>query len=87
MQNELQQILSNIYEPLGGKVFILDPRHDGIHLEAIIVSPTFIGLSLIQQHRDVYNHIEHAFNSNALHALGLKTYTPEKWKKQSENLL
>ena len=63
------------------EVTILDPRNDGVHLEAIVVSPVFKGKSLIQQHKMVTNPLKKDF-SGPLHALGLKTYTPEQWEAQ-----
>jgi transcriptional regulator, BolA protein family len=44
-----------------------------------VVSSAFEGKSLIQQHQLVYRAVGAAMASEAIHALSLKTYTPESW--------
>ncbi|NJN22412.1 MAG: BolA family transcriptional regulator, partial [Leptolyngbya sp. RL_3_1] len=51
----------------------------GDHFEATVVSANFEGLNLVQQHQLVYKSVQTAMASEAIHALALKTYTPEKW--------
>ena len=63
--------------------YILDPMHDGLHLEAIVVSAAFSGLSLVKQHQMVMKPLKEAF-TQSVHALGLKTFTPEKWAEVKE---
>ena len=53
---------------------------DGEHFEAIIVSPEFEGKSKVKQHQMVYAAVNDAMASEAIHALSLKTYTPEAWQ-------
>lgn len=60
------------------QVMVQDPMNDGAHLEATVISDSFVGMSLIDQHRQVMQPLKEAFAGN-LHALALKTYTPEKW--------
>lgn len=48
---------------------------DGRHFDASIVSPSFAGKTLIQQHRMVYATLGDSFES-AIHALSLKTSAP-----------
>jgi stress-induced morphogen len=50
------------------------------HYQARIVSAAFAGKSLIEQHQLVYAALGDAMNG-PIHALALKTYTPEAWKK------
>jgi len=50
------------------------------HYQARIVSSAFAGKSLIEQHQLVYGALGTAMNG-AIHALALKTYTPEAWAK------
>lgn len=45
---------------------------DGQHFNAKIISPSFLGKNLIQQHRMVYNTLGDSFK-NSLHALSLQT--------------
>ena len=53
---------------------------DGQHFEAIIVSPEFVGKSRVKQHQIVYAALQAELASEAIHALSLKTYTPEAWQ-------
>jgi stress-induced morphogen len=48
------------------------------HYQARIVSSAFAGKSLIEQHQLVYGALGAAM-SGPIHALALKTYTPEIW--------
>jgi stress-induced morphogen len=52
------------------------------HYQARIVSRVFAGKSLIEQHQLVYGALGSAMNG-AIHALALRTYTPEAWAKVS----
>ncbi|HEY6759873.1 MAG TPA: BolA family transcriptional regulator [Baekduia sp.] len=49
----------------------------GDHFRATVVSPTFAGLSRIQQHRQVYD-VFGAEIGGAIHALSLTTRVPEQ---------
>lgn len=53
---------------------------DGRHFEATVVSAGFAGKSMLEQHRMVYATLGDSFRTDALHALSLKTYTPEQWQ-------
>lgn len=53
---------------------------DGTHFEAIIVSPAFVGKSMVQQHQLVYAALGDRMRAE-IHALSMKTYTPEVWLK------
>ena len=54
---------------------------DGVHFEAIVISAAFAGKSLIQQHRIVYAALGARMQNEEIHALALKTYTPDAWHK------
>lgn len=63
-----------------GKVQVSDMTGTGDHYEASIVSEAFVGKSLIEQHQLVYAALGAAMKG-PIHALALKTYTPEAWAK------
>ncbi|MBM4782964.1 MAG: BolA family transcriptional regulator [Archangiaceae bacterium] len=65
----------------GATVEIRDTTGTGDHFEARVVSPTFVGLSMVQQHQQVYAPLQDVLATGELHALALKTYTPEQWSK------
>ena len=52
---------------------------DGRHFEALVVAEAFAGMSAVQQHRLVYKALGGRVESEQIHALALKTYTPEAW--------
>lgn len=53
---------------------------DGRHFEALIVSGAFEGKALLQRHRLVYQALGDRMEK--IHALSMKTLTPEQWAKQ-----
>lgn len=55
---------------------------DGAHFEAIIVSPQFEGKRLIARHQLVYRALGDRMRDE-IHALSMKTLTPEEYKAQS----
>jgi len=57
---------------------------DGSHYEAIVVGECFNGLSMVAQQKMVYATLNDHITSGAIHALTIKTYTPEQWKKANQ---
>ncbi len=55
---------------------------DGRHFEATVVSEAFAGKSMLEQHRLVYGTLGDSFQSEAIHALSVKTYTPQAWREK-----
>jgi acid stress-induced BolA-like protein IbaG/YrbA len=58
---------------------IVNVEGDGTHFEAIIISSEFQGKGLVEQHQMVYKALGESMSD--IHALSLKTYTPEQWKQ------
>lgn len=50
---------------------------DGRHFEAVVISPEFSGKMMLEQHRMVYSGL--GDKMQVIHALSLRTYTPEQW--------
>ena len=48
----------------------------GDHLEVNVVSAKFSGLSLVQQHQLIYSALQNELKTETIHALALKTSTP-----------
>lgn len=61
--------------------FIEVKGDDGTHFEAIVVSPAFEGISMLKQHKMVYATLGDRLETEEIHALALKTYTPAQWNK------
>lgn len=66
-------------------VHIYDP--DGEHFQAFVISEDFVGIPKLKQHRMVMNTLKEKFATNEVHALGLKTFTPEKWEVAKSNYM
>jgi acid stress-induced BolA-like protein IbaG/YrbA len=77
----LQQVEATIKERLPDATIIVnDLTGGGDHLEAIVVSSQFEGKTRVKQHQLVYEALKNEMASEAIHALALKTYTPEAWQ-------
>jgi acid stress-induced BolA-like protein IbaG/YrbA len=53
---------------------------DGQHFEAVIVSSQFVGKNMVQQHQLVYQALGDRMQSE-IHALSMRTFTPEAWAR------
>ncbi|NJK72451.1 MAG: BolA family transcriptional regulator [Synechococcaceae cyanobacterium SM2_3_60] len=60
---------------------VQDLTGGGDHYQVMLVSEAFRGLSLIKQHQQVYAALQAHLDSGAIHALALKTYSPEQWQQ------
>jgi acid stress-induced BolA-like protein IbaG/YrbA len=66
------------------KVQVDDLTGGGDHYQARVVSAAFEGKSRVQQHQLVYGALKQAMATEAIHALGLQTFTPAEWEAQSQ---
>ncbi|MGD1712198.1 BolA family protein [Dapis sp. BLCC M172] len=82
----LQQVEAMIKDKLpDAQVEVQDLTGGGDHLQAIVVSSEFEGKTLVKQHQMVYAAVQEQMASEAIHALALKTYTPEEWKAAGQS--
>lgn len=56
---------------------------DGSHFDAVVVSDAFTGLTPIKKQRLVMDTVKAQIASGELHALSIKTFTPEQWAEQA----
>ena len=63
----------------------LELSGDGSHWYATIVSSTFEGLSRIKRQQRVYATLGNRMQTNEVHALSMKTFTPAEWAANSAN--
>jgi acid stress-induced BolA-like protein IbaG/YrbA len=52
---------------------------DGQHFEAVIVSSEFSGLNRVKRQQRINAILKPRFDTGELHALSMKTLTPEEW--------
>jgi acid stress-induced BolA-like protein IbaG/YrbA len=57
---------------------------DGRHFEALVVSDSFAGKSLLQKHRMVMATVNDRIASDELHALSIKAFTPQEWEARGQ---
>lgn len=57
-------------------------KGEGDHFEATVVSAAFDAIGMVKQHQLVYGTLGDLLQAE-IHALALRTYTPEQWKLQS----
>ena len=57
---------------------------DGYHFSAIIVSTEFQDKNMVQQHQLVYRALGKKMEQE-IHALSMKTLTPEQWAKSDQS--
>ena len=60
----------------------LEVDGDGRHWSAVIVSAEFAGLRAIQRHQRVYRTLGARMQTDEVHALSMKTFTPAEWAAQ-----
>ena len=64
------------------KVEVVDTTGTKDHFSAVVISDSFDGLNLVEQHQVVYKAVgDHM--TQEIHALQLKTYSPQQWEKQN----
>lgn len=82
----LQQVEVMIREKMPDAQVVVRDLKGGDHLEAIVVSSEFEGKTRVRQHQLVYSALQEALATEAIHALALKTYTPEAWQAAKQML-
>jgi stress-induced morphogen len=60
---------------IDSEVYVENLKGDD-HLQVTVISSEFNGLSLVKQHQLVYSALKEELASEAIHALALKTETP-----------
>ncbi|MCP4931651.1 MAG: BolA/IbaG family iron-sulfur metabolism protein [Candidatus Marinimicrobia bacterium] len=64
------------------KVEVVDTTGTKDHFSAIVISDSFEGLSLVEQHQTVYKAVGNHLTKE-IHALQLNTYSPTQWVKHN----
>ena len=70
------KVISLITKKLpSSKVFVENLKGND-HLQVTVIASEFYGLTLVKQHQLVYSALKEELASEAIHALALKTETP-----------
>lgn len=59
---------------------------DNVHFSANVISSQFIGKTRVQQQQLVYAGLQQYISAGTIHALALKTYTPDAWQSTGQSL-
>ena len=74
IQKSIEQGMSTSYLKVVG---------DGEHFEAVVVSEEFAGLSRIQRQQRVNKTLGDRMTTD-IHALSMKTFTPQEWQEKNK---
>lgn len=70
----------------GAEIEVVDLTGTRDHYQARVVSVAFTGKSPVEQHQLVYRALAGAMEG-PIHALALRTYTPDSWAKTNRGAL
>ena len=70
------KVISLINDKLPNSQVTVENLKGNDHLQVTVISSKFNGLSLVKQHQLVYSALKEELASEAIHALALKTETP-----------
>jgi len=71
-----EEVINLITKKIPSSKVLVENLKGNDHLEVTVISNEFKGLSLIKQHQLVYSALKEELASEAIHALALKTETP-----------
>ena len=70
------EVINLIKQKISDSEVLVENLKGDDHLQVTVISSEFDGLSLIKQHQIVYSALKEELASEAIHALSLKTGTP-----------
>lgn len=69
----------------GSFVYVKEFSGGDDHYSVVVVAKEFEGLMLIKQHRLVLDLFQSHIQSGEVHALTMKTFTPQQWEVEKVN--
>ena len=70
------EVIILIKQKIADSEVLVESLKGNDHLQVTVISSEFNGLSLVKQHQLVYSALKEELASEAIHALALKTATP-----------
>ena len=55
---------------------------DGSHFDILVVGEVFAGLRPVQKQQLVYGVLQDKIADGSIHAVNIRTYTPDEWQSQ-----
>ena len=71
-----KEVINLITKKLPNSQVFVDNIKGNDHLQVTVIASEFFGLSLIKQHQLVYSALKEELASETIHALAIKTKTP-----------
>ena len=81
-----QELIDNIKAIYSDSEVYIHFDEEKSYVRLYVVSGEFENISLVKQHQSIKRSLAEHLKSS-IHALQLKTFTPEKWEKQKDNLI
>ncbi|WP_445401371.1 BolA family protein [Zobellella sp. An-6] len=82
--------LNNEVERLLREALSLDElyvKSEGSHFEVIAVSAAFADMSRLKRQQAINGPLMELIAQNAIHALSIKTFTPEQWARERKFIM
>ena len=79
-KDEIKKLIEN---GLSGAEAMID-GDDGSHFDGVVVCPDFKDKTMLEQHRMVFDTLGDRMQTGVIHALSLRTFTPEAWSQQKQ---
>ena len=71
-----ERVIYLITNKLANSKVLVENLNGNDHLQVTVISNEFNGLSLVEQHKLIYSALKEELASETIHALALKTETP-----------
>ncbi len=76
-EEEIKQLIESNIDDCQATVEV-----SGSHVNLVVVSPAFEGLNPVKKQQLIYGVLDAHIKSGEMHAVNMKTYTPEQWQQQ-----
>jgi len=90
-QAQVEKMIKGEFSPAFMEVVDQKFRHikheedaKGWHFNMTIVSEHFKGLSMIERHKLIYKLFQSYIDDATIHALAIRSYTPQEWAKKNK---
>lgn len=78
---KLQQIKELIEQQIPGSTVMIEG--DGYHFQVTVVNEQFAGKTPVKKQQMIYAALNEHIASGAIHAISIKTFTPDEWQQRS----
>ena len=76
--------IKNLIESGLQNATVIVSGEDGRHFSAIVITPEFADKNRIQKQQLVYKTLGNHIADGTIHAISLKTFTPQEWEQHQQ---